>query len=464
MTPVLAVLGVLAVGPVAAAYIPYSEVAPILAALSAEAIPEPLRAADPEARRTLWLDWAASRDREIRGRLAQGAEDSTAHLMLFGTSFTREARATIEDLGRLSASEGASDLAARLRSRIHDLAQALAKPGVNERLDFVRGLVVGKGLDPATPEGQGALEQYLYDNLKRVLHEDADYAAAIAAARHTGDPSSEFARRSSLFRARGLSSDTSLLPNLALEESLAELKSKGLLAPGSVRRVAVAGPGLDFTDKRDGYDFYPQQTLQPFAIMDSLLRLGLARPAELRVSTYDLSPQVNDHLTRATVAAAAGRGYVVQLPRDEATQWKPAAVRYWLGFGDTIGTSASPVPVPPGVGEVKTRAVRIRPDVVKRVDVHDVNIVLQRPILGPGEAFDLVVATNVLVYYDVFEQSLALANMASVLKPGGFLLSNNAVLELPGSAMRSVGYKTTVYSDREADGDHIVWYRKLIVD
>jgi hypothetical protein len=47
-----------------------------------------------------------------------------------------------------------------------------------------------------------------------------------------------------------------------------------------------------------------------------------------------------------------------------------------------------------------------------------------------------------------------------MLRPGGFLLSNNALLELPFSQMHSVGYETAVYSDRQGDGDHIVWYQR----
>jgi len=86
--------------------------------------------------------------------------------------------------------------------------------------------------------------------------------------------------------------------------------------------------------------------------------------------------------------------------------------------------------------------------------------VLQRLDLPAGEQLDLIIATNTLVYYDVFEQSLALANIERMLRPGGFLLSNNALLELPSSEMRSVGYQTVVYSDRPDDGDHIVWYQR----
>jgi chemotaxis methyl-accepting protein methylase len=89
-----------------------------------------------------------------------------------------------------------------------------------------------------------------------------------------------------------------------------------------------------------------------------------------------------------------------------------------------------------------------------------VNIVLQRLEAPPDERFDLIVATNILVYYDTFEQSLALTNVERMLRPGGFLLSNNALVELPFSHMRSVDYTTVAYSERPGDGDHIVWYRR----
>ena len=51
-------------------------------------------------------------------------------------------------------------------------------------------------------------------------------------------------------------------------------------------------------------------------------------------------------------------------------------------------------------------------------------------------------------------------NIEQMLRPGGLLLSNNALLELPVSKMRSVGYDSVAYSDREHDGDHLVWYQR----
>ncbi len=43
-----------------------------------------------------------------------------------------------------------------------------------------------------------------------------------------------------------------------------------------------------------------------------------------------------------------------------------------------------------------------------------------------GGQFDLVIGTNIFVYYGGFEQSLASANLATMFRPGGFLLTNEA--------------------------------------
>ena len=106
------------------------------------------------------------------------------------------------------------------------------------------------------------------------------------------------------------------------------------------------------------------------------------------------------------------------------------------------------------------RAVSVRPQFLKRMRAVDLNVVLQQEAFTDDAKFDLLIATNILVYYDTFEQSLALLNIQSMLRPGGLLLTNNLLLELPSSKMKSVDYVFVEYSAREADGDQIVWYRK----
>lgn len=441
-------------------YIPYQDARPIIEAMSPIA-PAEIRTALPSQIAAAWAGWVAKRDAEIRARLVQGDEDSITNYLLFGTSYTRKPRITLKTLAeareKAHLPEGAQ-FVEMIRARADDLIAGLAAPGANERLLFARTVVEAKGYDVKTAAAREQLKQYLLNNLARVLNEQASYAKTLESARMVGDPSGEFAERSKLFRDRGLSSDTSLMPNFAIEKSLTSMKSKGLLAAGSVRRVAIIGPGLDFTDKQDGYDFYPQQTIQPFAVIDSLLRLGLARATDLRVTTLDLSARVNDHLKRARARAAQGASYVAQLPRD--SQWKPELADYWSRVGDRIGEPTTPVAVPSALGDIKIRAVKIRPAVVSLISTEDLNVVLQRLELLEDQKFDLMIATNILVYYDIFEQSLALANVEKMLRPGGFLLSNNALLELPGSGVRSVDYETVIYSDRADDGDHIVWYQR----
>lgn len=453
-----------------AVYLGHSEAQPVLTAL-ADILPPTLKGKSAGDLAMLWPNWIRSRDAEIRARLALGDEDSLVNLLLFGTSYTKQRRITPEEIARIAQPESrpfsqseaeTSQLWQVLQARAGDLIRGFDAPGSNERLLFGRHILVEKrSYDAHTVAGQAKLKEYLLANVARVLTEQAGYAKALAAARLLGDPSEEFAERSRLYRSRGLSSDTSLLPNFAIEQSVKAMQMRGLIKPASIRRVAVVGPGLDFTDKQDGYDFYPQQTLQPFAVVDSLLRLGLAQPEALQIETFDLSPRVNDHLEEAKRRARRGASYVVQLPRDPSVTWKPEVVRYWEHFGDQIGRSVRPVSLPANVGGLQVRAISIRPAFVSRIAVSDLNVVLQRPDLRPAERFDLIIATNIFIYYDVFEQSLAMLNVERMLRPGGVLLSNNGLLELPFSRVRSIDYLTVVYSDRTDDGDQMVWYQRL---
>jgi hypothetical protein len=344
------------------------------------------------------------------------------------------------------------------------LMTALQSPGTDERRLFARQLLERKGYRFVTPADRERVTQHLLAETARVARQQAGYARDLGDIRRLGDVTDQFAARSRLFRDRGLSLDTSILPSVAIERSLAELHARGLIAANSIRAVAVIGPGLDFSDKSSGYDFYPQQTLQPFMLMDSLVRLGLVnRTAPVHVTTLDLSPRVNDHLTRARARAARGMPYLIRLPLDSAVSWQPEVMAYWNSAGDRIGTAMTAARQQAGAAgpadkNVRVRTVSIPPRVVLQVQPEDVDIVVQRAV---DRRFDLVIATNIFVYYDVLDQALASANVEAMLKPGGFLLSNNALLELPASRMRSVGYLTVQYSNRQDDGDHIVWYRRL---
>jgi hypothetical protein len=428
---------------------PFPAAKPILDAFAGE-LPAELKRAD-EAQ---WVAWARREDAAVRARLDQGELDSMVNLLMFGTSFTVQPRIDVKTM-----IDGAQN--AILQSRVRELLQGLRNPGANERLIFLQGLLKRRGMDVETSSGYEKSGLFLLDNLRRALEEQIKFAQRLEKAHRQTDSDSEFAERSRLFRDRGISLDTSLLPNLGIEEALSELKKHGVLGEGGVQQAAVIGPGLDFTDKESGFDYYPQQTLQPFALYNSLLRLGLAKDGEVRISVFDISSRVLDHLQRARERAQAGQAYTVQLPRDPAAQWLPASVRYWQSFGDRIGAAVPPIAPPQGPNGLESRAVNVRPAVVLSCLPVDLNIVLGRMDLPAGERFDLVVATNVFVYYDTFEQALALKNVSKLLKPGGFLLTNNGLPELPETSMPSAGFTTVRYGEGATSGDHIVWYRNL---
>ena len=311
---------------------------------------------------------------------------------------------------------------------------------------FVRSLLTGAGLRLVDP-GRDDVTPWLLENAGRVRLELAAYANDLAQLRALPDATERFAARSTLFRDRGIALDTSLRPAFAIDEALRDALARGLLAKGSVRRVAVVGPGLDFVDKAEGQDYYPPQSLQALALVDSLVRLGLSRADAVEVTAFDISPQVLDHLTRARQRAAAGEGYVLQLPRPGASGWGEAFAGYWRRFGEAIGGEVPAVAPPKAAGPLEVRAVRVRPGVVGRVLPVDLNVVFQRLELDPKERFDLVVATNILVYYDTFEQCLALANLGRMTAVGGLLLSNNILLELP-----DVGHEVDGLQDRRLLG------------
>ena len=456
----LALLTVSALSAAAIRNIPFAEARPVLQALRRDMLPEDLDARSPGALESQWPRWVARRDAAIRERLARGDEDSIVNFLLYGTSFTSRPRAAERELSAIG--RDADELHA-LAPRVDDFVAGLAAPGQNERLQFAREVVERRGMNPATPAGREVIRRYLFDSVRRLAGEVARYELSLRSAAASTDAATAMRQRSTMFRDRGLSSDTSIYVNLGIDQALAAIKSKAHFAPGSVKRVAIVGPGLDFTDKHDGYDFYPQQSLQPFAVIDSLRRLELAAPS-LRVTTFDVSRRINRHLAAARDQAQAGKPYVVHLPRNMELPWSPTLVSYWEHFGERIGEQTPARGVPPGAGKVEVRATAVRPDVVLSLDPQDLNVVLQR--LEPAssdERFDLIIATDVLVYYDVFEQALALANIARMLRPGGVFLSNTVVFELPAIPLESIAYTDVIYMrpiEGGERGDRIVWYQR----
>ena len=417
--------------------IPLVDAKPVLDAIRSDLLPPEFQDRSEAEIAQAWDGWVGARDAHIRRRLDGGDDDSVINLLLFGTSFTRQRRANAREILTLAREGRLGDFmqGPLVQRRIQDLVASAAAPGESERLQFVNRVMGRATIDP---------QRYLETGLRRVLAEYDAYARAPAP------------EQSVRFDDRGLSSDTSIYPGFAIEQALEAVASARLAGAGTVRRVAIVGPGLDFTDKREGFDFYPQQTLQPFAVVDSLIRLGLANGADVGVTTFDLSQRVNEHLETGLRRARTGGAYLLHLPRDTTASWNPDLAAYWDRFGDRIGEQVPPMTTPSGVGTVDVRAVRIPPARVLGITPYDLNIVLQRlGFLGSDEQFDLVVATNLLVYYDVFERSLAFANVAHMLRSGGLFLANNSTPVVLPASLDAIGSSETTFSSLLNDHDRI---------
>jgi hypothetical protein len=440
------------------AFISYANAKPVLDQTSD--LPAELR--NPNEAK--WRAWSQQQDKAIRARLQQGDLDSMVNLLLYGTSFTKQPRIKVDSFTEASR-------AGILRARVDDLVAGLRSPSDNERLTFLNGLVRSQGIDPSAPGETGV---FIYNNVLRVIKEMGTLAKRAEEARRltqadairpdaVPDPAAIFNWRPGLFRDRGVSLDTNIFPDFSIEQALRDLKNRGVLREGQVARVAVIGPGLDVIDKneRSSYDYYPQQTLQPFALYDSLVRLGLARAGGVSMSIFDISSRVINHIQRARELANRNTGYVIQLPRQVADPWPADLIAYWRSLGDRVGTEVAPIRPPEtfqtadGGPGLETRAVRIRPDVVLRCQPVNLNIVLERIPLAEADRFDLMVGTNVFIYYDAFERSLALENAGAMLKHGGLLLTNDRLPEVRGGSMRQAGL-TDVQYNRDAVG----WYQK----
>src|SRR5712692_5753454 len=129
-------------------YIPFPDAQPILKQLD-EIVHAEFKGKSADQQSAIWANWVAGRDGKIRARLMQGDEDSLVNFLLFGTSYTKQARLTPEQVSRIANNKTAApDAAAQqisllrvLRARTDDLISGAAAPGNNQRLLFARRIL-----------------------------------------------------------------------------------------------------------------------------------------------------------------------------------------------------------------------------------------------------------------------------------------------------------------------------------
>jgi len=259
-----------------------------------------------------------------------------------------------------------------------------------------------------------------------------------------------------LYRERGLSTDTAVEAGFVIRTGLAVLKA--LEPERRVRRVLIVGPGLDLAPRTGLLEEAPPQSYQPWSVMDALVSLGLSRLDDLSIVGADINPRVVEHLRRARKAPPSLR--LTSALADDGRVVVSADYRdYFARLGRAIGGDAP-------ASDLR-KVIRVRPEAASVLTAETLDIVTDR-LEGPG--FDLVIATNVLPYFDDVELALAMSNIASMTAPGGVLLHNEGrpilgdittAVRLPFEQSRHVTI-ATVRGASAPLADSVFMHRKLM--
>jgi len=300
-----------------------------------------------------------------------------------------------------------SRIPASVRLRVAALLHAVDASDRDPRLAYFRGLVnatfpVRRQRDAALMREYLRVMRFVYEK-EFVAQRSPRGADAVA----------------ELYRARGLSTDTAVEAGYLVYLGLGVAKS--LEPDRRVRRVLIVGPGLDLAPRTALLEVGPPESYQPWAVIDALVALGLARTGDLEVVAADINPRVVEHLRRARVAPPT-LSLVSEIRESEAITFTEEFRDYFARLGNAIGDVDAGATGGRLDGHLR-KTVRIHPPAARALRGAALDVVTERLDEAP---FDLVIATNILPYFDDMELMLAMSNVAAMLAPEGVFLHNEA--------------------------------------
>ena len=387
----------------------WRDVAPVQAALRDRGVAE-----------SAFDTYVAHVSRENAERVREGDLDHLVFYLLQSTRITRapaiepalSARQLVESLAPVRRAaflrgdaRAAPPVPREVTARVTALLRAVDAPGGDTRLTYFGALLDAAFLDPRGRETGVAAEylramRFLYQK-EFVAQRDTSPAAAVA----------------DLYRHRGLSTDTAVEAGYVVHLGLGVLK--GLEPSRRIRRVLIVGPGLDLAPRTALDEATAPESYQPWAVMDAILALGLGTPGELEIVAADINPRVVAHLRRSRthpplLHVASG------LRESDTLTLSPAYGEYVDRFGSAL--AERPVKPARDLGRGRRgKTVSVSGTAARMLQTAALDIVTERL---PGQRFDLVVATNILPYFDDPQLAIALANIAAMLPPGGVFLHN----------------------------------------
>ena len=335
-------------------------------------------------------------------RVREGDLDHLIFYALQSTRFTR--RTPIEPALSAKALHDAGDrIPAEASARLRELLKALDSSSRDPRLVYFRDLLKSAFHD--TPDREAALVLE-YKRAMRFV-----YNKEFVAQRSGPDAVAE------LYRARGLSTDTAVEAGYVVYNGLGVVKS---LDPNRlIRRVLIVGPGLDLAPRTALLETGPPESYQPWAVIDALVSLGLSRLADLTVVGADINPRVVDHLRRSR-SVPPSLALVSGIAETPTVHFSQDYRDYFAQLGRSIGDTR---PAATGAPGHLSKTVRVRAEAARTLEAEPLDIVTARLNTPP---FDLIIATNILPYFDDTQLALAMTNISGMLAPGGVFLHNEA--------------------------------------
>lgn len=254
--------------------------------------------------------------------------------------------------------------------RIRDLLTAIKHPQSGDRLSWAR-----QRLNVPNPE----------QRLRTAV------SVAFQQLREKSGAKADGQALSHWYQRRGISTDTTLTASYAVSVALRSIAARD--PSWRVTRALILGPGLDWAP-RGSWREEPIGSPQPWAVASTLHQLGLAN-RRLTVAAADVHPRVAAWFSQSHPAPPFRPD--ADVTDVDVNTWQ-REIKSWWGR------------------DVQICGVRW-------------NAVTQKI---QAEPFDLAIATNVLLYLTDEEAALALANLAAVVRHGGYLLHN----EMRGSLER----------------------------
>lgn len=374
-------------------------------------------------------EFVRSIEKRTEERMRLGENDHLVAYLLQSQRFTTQPRiepalSAYEFAGNLTAEERDRYLSGRenypppiekipkfaLR-RMQDFIRVAGKPAAreDERLSHFQTLLRASSQPP------DSLLRYLsteYARSMRFLYQKEFLARAA-------NPSEKGSPVASLYQERGHSTDTQVEANFAVFMALSVLKALGASGMG---RVLIVGPGLDFAPRTDLMDVVPPQSYQPFAVADALLGLQLANPSRLRIHCVDINDRVIQYLKEFPKRKVRQLTIFPGVKETAKRSWTAEFQDYFQNLGRNVGREGRAEAASSLPESRLQKILLVRRDVAERISAERMNILTAR--YEPSPQYDLVVVTNVLTYLNSTELLLALTNIYSMMKPGGYLIHN----------------------------------------